>query len=117
MVVTRAPVSNVVWNNVARDAGARARALDLVDAARVFALLDVTMNDGIQTSHTSKFVYGLWRPVTAIRRAGGGPERRDRTGHRPGPHSSVRRRIRRIAGNMACIGAAAATALALRVRH
>ncbi len=37
--------------------------------ARVFALLDVSMNDSILTSHSSKFIYGLWRPVTAIRRA------------------------------------------------
>jgi hypothetical protein len=28
------------------------------------------MNDGLQTSHSSKFVYGLWRPITAIQRAG-----------------------------------------------
>ena len=35
----------------------------------MFALLAATMNDGLQTSHSSKFVYGLWRPITAIRRA------------------------------------------------
>ena len=59
---------NAIWNNVARDT-ARSKGLDLVDTARVFALLDVSMNDSILTSQSSKFVYGLWRPVTAIRRA------------------------------------------------
>ena len=32
-------------------------------------LLTVGLHDGLQTSFTSKFTYGLWRPVTAIRRA------------------------------------------------
>jgi hypothetical protein len=43
--------------------------LSLVDAARLFAFVAVATHDGLQTSFTSKFVYGLWRPVTAIRRA------------------------------------------------
>jgi hypothetical protein len=57
-----------MWNNVARDAS-RAQRWSLIDTARLFALMNVSMFDGLQTSHTSKFVYGLWRPVTAIRRA------------------------------------------------
>jgi hypothetical protein len=57
-----------VWNNVARDVAA-GHHWSLVDTARVFALMNVSMIDGVQTSHTSKFIYGLWRPVTAIRRA------------------------------------------------
>jgi hypothetical protein len=57
-----------MWNNVARDM-IRSNRLSLVEAARLFALMNVAINDGVQTSHTSKFVYGLWRPVTAIRRA------------------------------------------------
>ncbi len=57
-----------MWNNVARDVAAKAR-LSLVETARLFAMMNVSMHDGLQTSHTSKFVYGLWRPVTAIRRA------------------------------------------------
>ena len=57
-----------MWNNVARDA---AVTLDLspVDTARLFALVNVSINDALQSTQTSKFVYGLWRPVTAIRRA------------------------------------------------
>ncbi len=102
---------NALWNNVARDT-VIARGLDLVDAARVFALLDVSMNDSILTSHSSKFVYGLWRPVTAIRRAA--EDMNDQTEADetwssllttpPYPSHS---------GNMACVGAGAATALAL----
>jgi hypothetical protein len=48
---------------------AEERDLSLVDTARLFALVNVSIHDGLQTSFTSKFVYGLWRPVTAIQRA------------------------------------------------
>lgn len=57
-----------IWNNVARDA-ARDRGLSLVETARVFVLLNVSVHDSLQTAQSSKFVYGLWRPVTAIRQA------------------------------------------------
>ena len=57
-----------VWNNVARDA-ARARRLSLVETARLFVLLNVSVHDGFMTAQVSKFIYGLWRPVTAIRGA------------------------------------------------
>jgi hypothetical protein len=57
-----------VWNIVAGDV-AQSQALSLVDTARLFVLVNVGLHDGLQTSFTSKFVYGLWRPVTAIRRA------------------------------------------------
>ena len=56
------------WNIVTGDL-AEARGLSLVDTARLFALVNVSIHDGLQTSFTSKFVYGLWRPVTAIQRA------------------------------------------------
>ena len=102
---------NAVWNNVARDA-VLGRRLDLVEAARVFALLNVSTNDSILTSHSSKFIYGLWRPVTAIRRAA--EDMNDLTEADPTwstlivtpPYPSY-------GGNMACVGAGAATALAL----
>jgi hypothetical protein len=32
-------------------------------------LVNVASNDGLQTSQTSKFVYNLWQPITAIQRA------------------------------------------------
>lgn len=100
-----------LWNHVARDT-ARARKLSLVETARLFALLNASIHDGVQTSHSSKFVYGMWRPVTAIRRAD--EDMNDRTFADPTwtpllttpPYPSH-------AGNMACVGASAATALAL----
>ena len=57
-----------VWNIVAATV-AEQQGLSLLDTARTFVLLNVGLHDGLQTSFTSKFVYGLWRPVTAIRRA------------------------------------------------
>jgi len=57
-----------VWNRVAADVAQR-YGLSLIDTARTFVLLTVGLHDGLQTSFTSKFTYGLWRPVTAIRRA------------------------------------------------
>ena len=57
-----------VWNNVARDV-VLARRLSLVEAARVFVLVNVAIHDALQTTQASKFVYGVWRPVTAIRAA------------------------------------------------
>jgi hypothetical protein len=57
-----------VWNNVARDL-AQVRQWSLIETARLFALVNASIHDGVQTSHASKFVYGLWRPVTAIQRA------------------------------------------------
>jgi hypothetical protein len=103
--------SNIaLWNNVAREV-ARARLLSLIDAARVYALLNVTINDSLQTAHASKFVYGLWRPVTAIARAD--EDLNPLTDPDPSwlpllvtpPYPSH-------ASNMACVGAGAARALA-----
>lgn len=66
--VGNSTVHFAMWNNVARDV-ARQAEWSLIDTARLMALLNVSIHDGLQTSHTAKFVYGLWRPVTAIRRA------------------------------------------------
>jgi hypothetical protein len=57
-----------VWNNVTGDV-VRSRDLSLVEAARLFALVNVSIHDALQTTQASKFVFGLWRPVTAIRAA------------------------------------------------
>jgi hypothetical protein len=66
----RLPLTNhQVWNRIAQDV-AETRDLSLAETARLFALLDMAMNDGLQTSNESKYHYELWRPVTAIRRAG-----------------------------------------------
>jgi PAP2 superfamily len=63
-------VTNVfrVWSNVARDVS-RSNSLSLVDTARLFALMWASMHDSILTSHSSKAVYRLWRPETAIAHA------------------------------------------------
>jgi hypothetical protein len=102
---------NAIWNNVARDT-VIGQGLDLVDAARVFALMDVSMNDSLLTSHSSKFIYGLWRPVTAIRRAG--EDMNALTEADPTWSSLITTPpYPSYGGNMACVGAGAATALAL----
>lgn len=100
-----------VWNNIARDVAAQ-RHYSLVETARLFAQLNVSINDGVQTSHTSKFIYGLWRPVTAIQRAD--EDSNAATTADPmwlpllvtPPYPSH-------SGNMACLGASAARALEL----
>ena len=57
-----------VWFNVGRDQ-ARLRGLDGLDTARLFALIGVAQHDSLLTSFSGKFIYGLWRPTTAIREA------------------------------------------------
>jgi hypothetical protein len=109
--VTTRTLHWAIWNHVARDT-ARARKLSLIDAARVFALLNVSIHDGVQTSHTSKFVYWGWRPVTAIHHAD--DDLNPRTTGDPAwqpllttpPYPSH-------GGNMACVSASAARILGL----
>jgi hypothetical protein len=57
-----------LWYNVTRDAAQKER-LSLVKTARLFALVAVSIHDSLQTAHTSKFLYRLWRPETAIPQA------------------------------------------------
>jgi hypothetical protein len=65
----RLPLTNhQVWNRIAQDV-AEARHTCLAESARLFALMDMALNDGLETSNESKYQYVLWRPVTAIRRA------------------------------------------------
>jgi hypothetical protein len=91
---------------------ARTQGLSLVDTARLFAFVSVATHDGLQTSFTSKFVYGLWRPVTAIQRA-------DEDGNPltdPDPDwisLLITPPYPTYAGNASCAGAAAARALQL----
>lgn len=60
----------MMWNNVARDV-TLSEHLDLVDSARLYAFLTAAMMDSLLSTQTGKFIYGLWRPITAIRNAGG----------------------------------------------
>lgn len=95
-----------VWFNVGADI-VRARGLDGVDTARAFALLAMTIHDALLTSFTGKFMYGLWRPTTAIRSAD--RDGNDATAADPAfvsliatpPYPSY-------PGNMACIGGSSA---------
>ena len=57
-----------VWNNVARTV-ALERETTTVENARLFALINIAFHDSLLTTLTSKFQHGVWRPVTAIRRA------------------------------------------------
>jgi hypothetical protein len=42
----------------------------LAENARIFALVNMAISDGLISSMESKFYYGYWRPVTAIRAGG-----------------------------------------------
>ena len=98
-----------IWFRIGRDT-ARASRLSLVETARLFAGLSVAINDGLQTSYSSKLVYGFWRPVTAVRRAD--EDLNAATTADPGwlpllptpPYPSH-------SGNVACVSAAAARVL------
>jgi hypothetical protein len=100
-----------VWNNVARTVAIQ-RNNTTAENARLFALLNIASHDALQTTMTSKFVHGLWRPITAIRRADedGNPNTAPDVnwtsllGNPPYPT---------YAGNAAAIGTSQATILAL----
>ncbi len=102
-----------VWHNVARDV-AQADSLSLVQTARLFALLTTSIFDSLQAAHTSKYIYRLWRPETAIRATA--PDQDDDNPATPEdanwlpllstpPYPSH-------SSNMTCIGAGAAQMLA-----
>ena len=102
---------SAIWNNIVRDR-VREHSLSLGDAARLYALVNVSIHDGIQTSATSKLVYGMWRPITAIRRA----DEDANAATDPDPSWSsllATPPYPSYAGNMASVGASAARALAL----
>jgi hypothetical protein len=98
-----------LWQNIARDV-ALAEKLSLVQTARLYALLTASIHDSVLTSQTSKFVYRLWRPVTAVLNAGndGNPNTTPADPWVPllgtPPYPSH-------ASNMSCIGAGAARML------
>jgi hypothetical protein len=56
------------WNRIAQQAS-RARRLDVVDNARLFALLNIALADAAILCWECKYRYALWRPITAIREA------------------------------------------------
>ena len=58
----------VQFNTALRDQ-VEVRKLDIVDAARMFAAVDMSFADAEISVWYSKYVYGFWRPITAIRLA------------------------------------------------
>jgi hypothetical protein len=60
--------SEAGWNRMARIV-AENRNLNLLETARLFALVDMAMADAYIAGWESKFHYNLWRPYTAIRNA------------------------------------------------
>jgi hypothetical protein len=99
-----------LWNNVARDVS-QAEGMSLVRTARLFALMTASIHDSLQTAHTSKFIYRLWRPETAI--AAADTDDNPDTAAEPGwiPLLSTPAYPSH-ASNMSCIGVGAAQMLA-----
>ena len=62
------PQSGATWTTLLRQL-AVSRGNSLIENARLFALFYMASHDALQTSFTSKYDGGLWRPITAIRRA------------------------------------------------
>ena len=60
--------SPALWNRVLADA-ARVQGWSGMELARGFALQNMAQHDALLTSFTGKFLYGFWRPITAIREA------------------------------------------------
>jgi membrane-associated phospholipid phosphatase len=56
------------WNEIAQTA-AVAHSLTTARAARLFALLNLSLADGVIAFYDAKYTYNFWRPVTAIRAA------------------------------------------------
>lgn len=54
------------WNRIAADVS-MVNQLPLVDATRMYALLNIAMADAGIASWDTKYAYGLWRPIDAIR--------------------------------------------------
>src|SRR5204863_9024407 len=111
-LVWRQPLTNVsVWNRIAQTV-AEQQGTTIVQNARLFALMDMAMNDGLLTSFGAKYHYVLWRPITAIRRADkdGNPATvADPTWTTQHPTTPA---YPTYAGNAATIGASCATVLA-----
>jgi len=56
------------WNEITQTA-ALAHHLTTAQSARLFALLNLTLADGVIAFYDAKYTYTVWRPVTAIRAA------------------------------------------------
>ncbi|HEX2113137.1 MAG TPA: vanadium-dependent haloperoxidase [Alphaproteobacteria bacterium] len=56
------------WNPIVRQLAAIKR-LDIVDSARLFALVAIATDDAFIAVFEAKYHYNFWRPITAIRNA------------------------------------------------
>jgi hypothetical protein len=56
------------WNPIVRQL-ATAKKLDLVDSARLFALVAIATDDTFVAVFDAKYHYNFWRPITAVRNA------------------------------------------------
>jgi hypothetical protein len=56
------------WNPIVRQVVAR-KDMELIDSARLFALVSMVGQDAIIAVFDAKYTYNFWRPVTAIRNA------------------------------------------------
>jgi hypothetical protein len=56
------------WNEITQTA-AVANNLTTAQSARLFALLNLSLADGVIAFYDTKYTYNFWRPVTAIRAA------------------------------------------------
>jgi hypothetical protein len=59
------------WNEITQTA-VLAQGLTTAQSARLFALLNLAMADGVIAFYDAKYTYNFWRPVTAIRAASTG---------------------------------------------
>jgi len=57
------------WNEITQTAS-QAHNLKTAESARLFALLNFSLADGVIAFYDAKYTYNFWRPVTAIRAAG-----------------------------------------------
>jgi hypothetical protein len=68
------------WNPIVRQLAA-AKKLDILDSARLFALVAIAADDALIAVFDAKYHYNFWRPVTAIRNA-------DLTGNKATPREA-----------------------------
>jgi hypothetical protein len=69
------------WNPIVRQL-ASAKKLELVDSARLFALVAIASDDAFVAVFDAKYHYNFWRPVTAVRNA-------DLTGNKATPRDAA----------------------------
>ena len=58
--------NSFVQENAALRDQVSVRHLDIVEAARMFAAIDMSVADAVISVWHAKYVYGFWRPITAI---------------------------------------------------